>query len=55
MDMQNFGYWKTDTLNMKNAAMLLPEFSVIEVKGDDAVSFVHGQVTNHINNLGIIK
>lgn len=52
MDMQNFGYWKTDTLNMKNATMLLPEFSVIEVKGDDAVSFVHGQVTNHINNLG---
>lgn len=52
MDIQNFGYWKIDTLNKKNAAMLLPEFSVIEVKGDDAVSFVHGQVTNHVNHLG---
>ena len=31
---------------------LLPQLAVIEVAGEDRVSFVHGQLTNHIQNLG---
>lgn len=35
-----------------NGLSLLPELAVIEVAGEDRVSFVHGQLTNHIQNLG---
>lgn len=37
---------------INNGLSWLPELAVIEVAGEDRVSFVHGQLTNHIQNLG---
>lgn len=37
---------------MSHGLAYLPELAVIEVAGDDRIAFVHGQLTNHIQNLG---
>lgn len=37
---------------MSHGLAFLPQLAVIEVAGDDRVAFVHGQLTNHIQNLG---
>lgn len=52
MHAQNFGTWSTDSLQLQRTAAWLPELSVIEVTGKDAVDFVHGQLTNSIKNIG---
>ena len=46
------GSWTLDKIEAKPFISLLKEFSVLEVKGEDAESFLHGQFTNHIKNLG---
>lgn len=46
------GSWTLDEMETKPFVSLLKEFSVLEVKGEDAEAFLHGQFTNHIRNLG---
>lgn len=51
MDNETLGSWSiTDSMPVKGAC-LLDELSVLEVTGDDAAHFLHGQFTNHINNI----
>ena len=46
------GSWILDKNEVKPFISLLKEFSILEVKGEDAEAFLHGQFTNHIKNLG---
>ena len=46
------GSWTLDKYEVKPFVSLLKEFSILEVKGEDAEVFLHGQFTNHIKNLG---
>ena len=51
MDNATLGSWSiTDSMPGKGAC-LLNELSVLEVTGADAAHFLHGQFTNHINNI----
>ena len=51
MDNETLGSWSiTDSMPGKGAC-LLDELSVLEVTGADAAHFLHGQFTNHINNI----
>ncbi len=52
MENQTFGSWHFEGTLPQEGAAFLPELSVIEVTGEDAVDFVHGQVTNHVQNIG---
>ena len=42
------GSWILDKNEVKPSISLLKEFSILEVKGEDAEAFLHGQFTNHI-------
>lgn len=46
------GSWSVNEDSPVTGAFNLKELSVIEVTGDDAAEFLHGQFTNHIKNLG---
>ena len=46
------GSWSVSEDSPATGAFNLKELSVIEVSGTDAESFLHGQFTNHIKNLG---
>ena len=52
MENHNFGYWVTSQTLPTQGSALLDDFSVVRVTGEDAESFLHGQFTNHIQNLG---
>lgn len=52
MENHNFGSFKTSIINAENKCCLLSSLSVLEVSGEDAEAFLHGQLTNHIKNLG---
>lgn len=46
------GSWSVSEDSPVTGAFNLKELSVIEVTGEDAAEFLHGQFTNHIKNLG---
>lgn len=46
------GSWSVNEDSPVTGAFNLKELSVIEVTGEDAAEFLHGQFTNHIKNLG---
>lgn len=46
------GSWKVSPALPREGAFLIPELSVLEVTGDDAETFLHGQFTNHIKGIG---
>lgn len=46
------GSWSVSEDTPVTGAFNLKELSVIEVTGEDAAEFLHGQFTNHIKNLG---
>lgn len=46
------GSWSVNEGSPLTGAFALKELSVIEVTGEDAAEFLHGQFTNHIKNLG---
>lgn len=46
------GSWSVSDDTPLTGAFDLKELSVIEVSGEDAAEFLHGQFTNHIKNLG---
>ena len=46
------GSWSVSDGTPLTGAFDLKELSVIEVSGEDAAGFLHGQFTNHIKNLG---
>lgn len=52
MENHNFGSFKTSVINAEKTCSLLKSLSVLEVSGADAETFLHGQFTNHIKNLG---
>lgn len=52
MENHNFGSFKTSVINTEKTCCLLKSLSVLEVTGEDAETFLHGQLTNHIKNLG---
>ena len=52
MENHKFGSFKTSITNAEKKCCLLSSLSVLEVSGDDAETFLHGQFTNHIKNLG---
>lgn len=52
MENHNFGSFKTSITNAEKKCCLLSSLSVLEVSGDDAETFLHGQFANHIKNLG---
>lgn len=52
--MQNsvIGFWTLPASLSKEGVFHLKEMAVVEVSGDDAMGFLHGQFTNHINEIG---
>ena len=52
MENNIFGSWKVSPVLPRQGAFLIPELSVLEVTGDDAETFLHGQFTNHIKGIG---
>lgn len=46
------GSWKVSPALPREGTFLIPELSVLEVTGDDAETFLHGQFTNHIKGIG---
>ena len=46
------GSWKVSPALPREGGFLIPELSVLEVTGDDAETFLHGQFTNHIKGIG---
>ena len=45
------GSWKVSPALPREGTFLIPELSVLEVTGDDAETFLHGQFTNHIKGI----
>ena len=52
MENNIFGSWKVSPVLPREGAFLIPELSMLEVTGDDAETFLHGQFTNHIKGIG---
>lgn len=52
--MQNsvIGFWILPASLSKEGVFHLKEMAVVEVSGADAMEFLHGQFTNHINEIG---
>jgi folate-binding protein YgfZ len=46
------GSWQLPPAHGREGAFLIRELSVLEVSGDDAETFLHGQFTNHIKGIG---
>lgn len=46
------GFWTLPASLSKEGVFHLKEMAVVEVSGDDAMGFLHGQFTNHINEIG---
>ncbi len=45
------GSWQLPPAHSREGAFLIRELSVLEVSGDDAETFLHGQFTNHIKGI----
>ncbi len=46
------GFWTLPASLSKEGVFHLKEMAVVEVSGADAMGFLHGQFTNHINEIG---
>lgn len=46
------GFWTLPASASKEGVFHLKEMAVLEVTGADAMAFLHGQFTNHINQIG---
>ena len=46
------GFWTLPASTSKEGVFHLKEMAVLEVTGADAMAFLHGQFTNHINQIG---
>ena len=46
------GFWTLPASLSKKGVFHLKEMAVVEVSGADAMEFLHGQFTNHINEIG---
>lgn len=46
------GFWPLPASLSKEGVFHLKEMAVVEVSGADAMGFLHGQFTNHINEIG---
>lgn len=46
------GFWTLPASLSKEGVFHLKEMAVVEVSGTDAMGFLHGQFTNHINEIG---
>lgn len=46
------GFWTLPASLSKEGVFHLKEMAVVEVSGADAMGFLHGQFTNHINKIG---
>lgn len=46
------GFWTLPASLSKEGVFHLKEMAVVEVSGDEAMGFLHGQFTNHINEIG---